>query len=341
MSESDAPPPNSLLTERAEALLRALRRLRQRLERKFVAIGKDMAEAEEGGEQRRAGEALLTYLHQVPKRAASVSLPDPADATRTLEVALDPALTPQANAARYFKRAAKLERALEELPLRLGAAQAEIDQAAAFITRIEAALIAEAASDAPPTRRYTRLLDEAYDHLPPVLKREVPDGRAVAPSADAEAPEGPLVHAPSKRREPVVPARLQPRRLKTAEGWDVLIGRSNEGNDYVTHSLARPEDYWFHVHGCPGSHVVLRRGKGKNEPSKQTVEEVAAWAAFYSQARTAGRVPVTWTLKKYVRRPRKAPPGLAMCEREKSLMVRPVEPPRSALADHADNTTED
>jgi predicted ribosome quality control (RQC) complex YloA/Tae2 family protein len=115
----------------------------------------------------------------------------------------------------------------------------------------------------------------------------------------------------------------------------VLIGRSNEGNDYVTHHLARPEDYWFHVHGAAGSHVVLRRGKGKNEPSKQTVEEVAAWAAFYSQARTAGRVPVIVTRKKYVRKPRKAPPGLAVCEREKTLMVRPREPEDAAAADEA------
>ena len=135
---------------------------------------------------------------------------------------------------------------------------------------------------------------------------------------------------------PGLPPRLKPRRLRTAEGWDVLIGRSNEGNDHLTHHMARPEDFWFHVHGCPGSHVVLRRGKGKNEPSKQTLAEVAAWAAFYSQARTAGKVPVIWTLKKYVRRPRKAPPGLAVCEREKMLMVRPVEPPRSALADQAE-----
>ena len=42
----------------------------------------------------------------------------------------------------------------------------------------------------------------------------------------------------------------------------MLIGRSNEGNDHLTLHLARPEDYWFHVHGTPGSHVVLRRGKG-------------------------------------------------------------------------------
>jgi predicted ribosome quality control (RQC) complex YloA/Tae2 family protein len=113
----------------------------------------------------------------------------------------------------------------------------------------------------------------------------------------------------------------------------VLIGRSNEGNDHLTLHMARPEDYWLHVHGAPGSHVVLRRGKGKNEPSKRTLEEVAAWAAFYSQARTAGTVPVFWTRKKYVRKPRGAKPGTVVCEREKSLMVRPKEPAKSNLAD--------
>ena len=106
----------------------------------------------------------------------------------------------------------------------------------------------------------------------------------------------------------------------------VLIGRNNEGNDYLTLHLARPEDYWFHVHGAAGSHVVLRRGKGSNEPSRQTIDEVASWAAFYSQARTAGKVPVIVTQKKYVRKPRKAAAGTVICEREKTVMVRPKEP---------------
>ena len=71
---------------------------------------------------------------------------------------------------------------------------------------------------------------------------------------------------------------------------------------------------------------MLRRGKGKNEPSRATIEEVASWAAYHSQAKNAGTVPVIFTQKKYVRRPRKAPPGLAICEREKTVMVKPVEP---------------
>ena len=69
----------------------------------------------------------------------------------------------------------------------------------------------------------------------------------------------------------------------------MLIGRSNEGNDHLTHVMARPEDYWFHVHGAPGSHVVLRRGRTKNEPSKRTLHEVAAWAAFYRRRATPAR----------------------------------------------------
>jgi len=114
-----------------------------------------------------------------------------------------------------------------------------------------------------------------------------------------------------------------------------MIGRNNEGNDYLTHHLARPEDYWFHVHGAAGSHVVLRRGKGKSEPSRATLEEVAGWAAYYSQARTAGTVPVIVTRKKYVRKPRRGPPGLALCTNEKTIMTRPQEPPRTSLTDDA------
>ena len=79
--------------------------------------------------------------------------------------------------------------------------------------------------------------------------------------------------------------------------------------------------------------IVLRRGKGPNEPSKATLEEVASWAAFHSKARTAGKVPVHYTQKKYVRKPPGAKAGLVYIEREKALMVRPVEPPKEQMAD--------
>ncbi|MBK8233084.1 MAG: DUF814 domain-containing protein [Candidatus Eisenbacteria bacterium] len=94
----------------------------------------------------------------------------------------------------------------------------------------------------------------------------------------------------------------------------------------MTHVLAHPEDLWFHAHGVPGSHVVLRREGRKDNPSAKTMEEAAAIAAFFSKARHAGKAPVIYTLKKYVRKPRKAPAGLAMVEREKMIMVQPRDP---------------
>jgi len=320
MAELEADP----VVAHAREVARALGRQLARLDRKLEAMQGDLEAAERAPELRRSGEALITYLKQVPARSASARVPDPADPERTLEIALDPRLTPQANAARYFKRAAKAERGLEEIPDRIATVRRQRDRVRAVRERLDAALESNGTGDAADLDPEAR---EALDH-------RTRDGLAALPPALRRGLEPKAPAAPSGRREPRAPtARHQPRRLRTTEGWDVLIGRTNEGNDFLTHQLARPEDYWFHVQGTPGSHVVLRRGKGKNEPSKRTLEEVASWAAFYSQSRTAGKVPVIYTRKKYVRKPRKSPPGLAVCEREKSLMVRPAEPPRSALAD--------
>jgi predicted ribosome quality control (RQC) complex YloA/Tae2 family protein len=326
------------VTERRSDIVRALRRYHGRLVRRVEALRGDLAEAERAVEFRTWGETLLSYLRQVPPRAASVVLPDPSDNARNLTIELDPKVSAQANAARYFKRAAKAERGLKQVPPRLSAASAEAHELGVLIARVAA--LEEGSSD-------TALVDDpnldgdlevALGRLPVGLRAVLGapgvgtrgGSRGATGTARGEVGEARAggVGAVARGEDRAPSARLQPRRLKTKEGWDVLIGRNNDGNDYVTHHLARPEDYWFHVHGAAGSHVVLRRGKGANEPSKATVEEVASWAAFYSQARTAGKVPVIVTRKKYVRKPRKGPPGLALCTNEKTVMVRPGEPER-------------
>lgn len=121
-------------------------------------------------------------------------------------------------------------------------------------------------------------------------------------------------------------SRFRPRIYTTSEGWTVVVGRSNLENDYVSLKVAKQDDYWFHAHGVPGSHVVLKRDGRKDNPSKKTIEEAAAIAAFYSKARNSSRAPVIYTLGKYVSKPRKAKPGLVTCTRETSIMVRPSNP---------------
>src|SRR5438093_3424942 len=310
--------------ERRIEIARALARYHARLARKVLALRGDLTEARRAGELRAQGEALLAYLRQVPARAERVVLPDPADPARSLTIELDPRLSPQGNAARLFKRAAKATRGLKEIPPRLSATEAQAHALSVLLARVAA--LEEGASDSARADdpKLDPDLETTLAKLPPALRTVLR-----APASPGRARPAAVCRATAHG----LTARLPPRRVKTRDGWDVWIGRSNEGNDHLTHRLARPEDYWLHVHGAAGSHVVLRRGKGKSEPSKRTLEEVAAWAAFYSQARTAGKVPVIVTRKKYVRRPRGTPPGLAVCEREKLLMVRPTEPPRTALAD--------
>ena len=332
----DRPAPASAAAqERARFVraVRALRKYRARVARRLERLQDDLAEAERAPQFRRFGETLLTYMKQVPARAGKVALPDPHEPEVTHEIALEPRLNAQGNAARYFKRAAKAERGLKQVPPRLAACEAELHALEVLLERARPVLdsIAEGGHP-PPDHALARAVEAALARLPETVRESIgaPEpvaARGAGGGRPKSAEPRPAAVASGEERAPS--AKLQPRRLKTAEGWDVLIGRTSEGNDYLTHHLARPEDYWFHVGGgVSGSHVVLRRGKGKNEPSKQTIEEVAAWTAFYSQARTAGKVPVSYTRKKYVRKPRAGKAGLAMIEREKTVMVKPREPER-------------
>jgi predicted ribosome quality control (RQC) complex YloA/Tae2 family protein len=285
----------------------AARATLRRLERTEASVRADLERAGHADTVRARAQALAAFLPRVPRGASRVSLPDPADPARTLDIELDPALKPHENADRLFRRAAKMERARERAPAHLAELARAIAEARAALEAIERGEISGV--EAPP--------------------RVARSTAAPRPGRGAGARAGAGAGAAAGKRG-AVPAALEPRRFRTSEGWEVWIGRSNQGNDHLTHRLARPEDVWMHVHGAAGSHVVLRRGKGPNEPSKATLVEVAGWAAFYSQARNAGTVPVTVTQKKYVRKPRKAPAGLAQVERSKTVFARPTEPPDDA-----------
>jgi len=104
--------------------------------------------------------------------------------------------------------------------------------------------------------------------------------------------------------------------------WPVLVGRTDADNDYLSLKLARPNDWWFHVRGLPGSHVILQSRPGE-EPERQTLKCAAAIAAYHSKARQAGVVAVSCTRARYVTKPRGAPVGTVQIRKETVLKVRP------------------
>ncbi len=83
-------------------------------------------------------------------------------------------------------------------------------------------------------------------------------------------------------------------------GWTLLVGATDADNDYLEHELAEPADWWFHADNVPGSHVILR-AKPDAEPSRETLSQAAAVAAYHSKARNAGMMPVHCTRARYVR----------------------------------------
>jgi len=100
------------------------------------------------------------------------------------------------------------------------------------------------------------------------------------------------------------------------------VGRGARFNDDLTFRHSSPGDVWLHARQTAGAHVILR-WQGEGKPPARDLEEAATLAALHSKARTSGSVPVAWTLRKYVRKPRKSPPGQVTIEREETVFVVP------------------
>lgn len=118
----------------------------------------------------------------------------------------------------------------------------------------------------------------------------------------------------------------KPYRTVWLEGFEVLIGRGAEDNDYLSLQVAAPHDVWMHVAGgTPGSHVVIRN-PDRIEVPRAVIEAAAAAAAWYSKARGSPRVEVHICRAGDVKKPRGAPAGLVEISKYKSVKVRPAQP---------------
>jgi len=106
-------------------------------------------------------------------------------------------------------------------------------------------------------------------------------------------------------------------------GWQVLVGRTDADNDALSFRVAKPDDWWFHVRGMPGSHVILQ-GLPGTDPDRQALQRAAAIAAYHSKPRTAGVVAVSGTRVRDISKPRGAKAVTVQIRNEKVFKVRPA-----------------
>jgi predicted ribosome quality control (RQC) complex YloA/Tae2 family protein len=111
------------------------------------------------------------------------------------------------------------------------------------------------------------------------------------------------------------------------DNWIVVAGRTDADNERLSIKLADPRDWWFHVRGMPGSHVLLKYSpENAEDPGPETLKAAAAIAAWHSKARNGGVVPVSCTRACNVSKPRGAPRGTVTIRKERVLKVRPALP---------------
>ncbi len=269
---------------------RLIRRRIRRLERRRDKILADLAKARGWEDLRRKGELLRVHRTRVLRGLSDVTLPDYyAGAGKTLVIPLDPALTVDANAERYFKQARKIKRGLPIIERRLAETEAELK---GWETALQKVIQAE---------------------TPEALERA-----AAAHDLTQLEPPPPKARAPQEREG----AAIEPRRLVSTDGREILVGRSSAGNLHLTFRVARPHDLWLHVEGYGGSHVIVRNPKGKTVPPR-TLREAAQLAAFFSKARNAGKVPVHYTSVRFVKRAKRSKPGTVLITQEKTVVVTP------------------
>ena len=298
------------------ALRQILRRLDGRLRSRRVKLVAEVEEFSRADLYQRMGEVLVAHQGQVVRGAREVSLPDHASGTEaTITIPLDPTLAPAGNAERFFRLARRGRRGAMRVATRLAETDRELTRVQAWAERLAAMDGREGLAD----------IRKELEGMPRLLS---PADRAILAAAGAD--EAPARAPQARREQPGARAARgdrkqgpEPRRFASSDGLPILVGRDNEGNDYLTVHLARSEDLWLHVQGFSGSHVVVRVLDRKSGVPRRTLIEAAQLAAYYSQARSHGKVEVSYTLKKYVRKPRKSPPGLVTITQEKTVTVKP------------------
>ena len=270
---------------RGHELLKTVRTLRDRQQRKLTARYAEFEKSEDREQIRKTAELITANLYRLKKGDAVLRCQDYyLEGCPETEIALDPLKTPQQNAAAMFKDYNKRKAASEHLTKLIAEGEAQLDYLNSVLELIGAA---ESEKDLADLRR--ELIDTGY----------------LKPSGN------------SKKKEKV--KAQAPLRFVSTDGKEILVGRSNLQNDELTTKLGRRTDIWLHTQKIHGSHVLIRCEGEK--PGARCIEEAAIIAAYYSQGRDGGKIPVDYTMLKYVRKPSGALPGKVIYTDYKTVTV--------------------
>lgn len=264
-------------------------------------VRRGTGESAQAAQYRRWGELIFGNLHQVKTQLqqgiARVEVLDFYDENQAqIEIPLDGDLSATDNAERYFTRAKHVEENAEALKARENVLAREVEQLEEFLGVVVTA----------------GEIDELRAHQKTALAKgwlkavgnDSPGGQSASGSTQQSSFDGHKI-----------------KRLISPDGYTVLVGENATANDYLVTRLSHSNDWWLHLRGGTSSHAIIQTQNAPDRVPQSTLQFAARAVAARSVAKHAGWAEVDYTLRKYVRKPRKAAPGAVVHTNAKTLHV--------------------
>ena len=274
------------MRQKSQSVRKTVSNLVSRTQRKLAIQEKELLATYDRERLRQLGDILTANLHRIQKGQTKVAVEDFYDENMaTIEVALSPLLSPQQNAAKYYKDYTRMKNAEKELTRQIELGQQELVYLQSVLEELN-----RADTDAE--------LEE--------IKQELQAGGYL--KAD---------HGKKKMKA----AKVAPMRFESTDGYPIYVGRNNRQNDELTFRLARKDDIWLHAQKVHGSHVII--SCGGTTPPDDTVTQAAQLAAYYAESTGGQNIPVDVTPVKQVKKTPGGKPGMVIYHTYRTVIVNP------------------
>ena len=274
------------MRQKTQALRKTLTNLHNRTARKLANQQKELEATFDREHLRRLGDIVTANLHVISRGQARLTAVDFYDPEmKEIDIPLNPAISPQQNATKFYKDYQKAKTAEKVLTEQIAKGEAELSYLASVLDEL------------------SRVESE----------RDMQDIRQ-------ELTEGGYLRETGQKKKMKLPAS-KPMVFRSSDGFEILVGRNNRQNDLLTCKLAQKQDIWLHTQKIHGSHVII--ACAPETPPDRTVTEAMQLAVYFSQAREGQNVPVDYTRVKNVKKPAGAKPGMVIYDHYSTAVVTP------------------
>lgn len=285
------------IMQKTQGLRKSLQIKLDRVKTKMQKQIDEINQAQNLDEYAKAGQLLTANIYQMDKGMKEIEVYDYlTEGSPLVSILLNPDWTPSENIQDYYKKYNKAKARIRELTDQLEQTKNENDY-----------------------------LENVF-----VSINNIDSLEAIEDIKDEMAREGYYSQVNIKKKTEKTPSK--PLEFTASDGTLILVGKNNTQNDRLTFKIASPNDIWLHTKDIPGSHVIIKATL--ETVSQDALQEAAMLAAYYSKSQASSQVPVSYTPRKNVKKPKGAKPGMVIYTDYKTIYVTPKveELPKKASA---------